>query len=115
MGGASVLPQQLVEGAMTGDPAEPFPSLGEGGKMEVGRFTCQVLTVGHTTHQGVEPGATIAGADRDGLPGVLTQRLQHRFAERYEVRNEGLGNTVVDARRLGCAGAGKFGKLEMRG
>ena len=103
-----MLPQQLVEGAMTGDPAEPYPSLGEGGKMEVGRFTCQVLTVGHTTHQGVEPGATIAGADRDGLPGVLTERLQHRFAERYEVGNEGLGNTVVDARRLGCAGAGKF-------
>ena len=38
-GGGGAFPQQLVEGAMTGDPAEPFPSLGEGGKMEVGRFT----------------------------------------------------------------------------
>ena len=83
--------------------------------MQVGRLARQVLAVGHTAHQGVEPGATIAGADRDGLPGVLAQRLQHRFAERYEVGNEDLGNTVVDARRLGCAGAGKFGKLEMRG
>ena len=83
MGGASVLPQQLVEGAMTGDPAEPFPSLGEGGKMEVGRFTLEVLTVGHTTHQGVESGATIATADDDGLASVLTEWLQHLLTERH--------------------------------
>ena len=108
MGGASVLPQQLVEGAMTGDPAEPFPSLGEGGKVKIGRLTCQVLAVGHTTHQGVEPGATIAGADRDGLASVQAQGLQHLFAERYEMRDVGLWDAVVNARRLGCAGAGKF-------
>lgn len=108
-GGATALPEQLVVGAVGGDPVEPRSALGEGGKMQVGRLTRQVLAGGDTSHQGVEPEATIAGADRDGLPGVLAQRFQHRFAERYEVGNEGLGNTVVDARRLGCAGAGKFG------
>lgn len=108
VGGAPALPQQLVEGAVAGDPVEPFPSLREGGKMQVGRLTRLVLAARHTTHQSVEPGATIAGADCDGFPCVLAQGFQHRFAERYEVRNEGFGNTVVNARRLGRAGAGKF-------
>ena len=110
-----MLPQQLVEGAMTGDPAEPFPSLGEGGKVKIGRLTCQVLAVGHTTHQGVEPGATIAGADDDGLAGVLTEWLQHLLAEGNEVRDERLGDAVVYTGCLGRLGAGKLRKLEMRG
>lgn len=108
MGSASAFPQQLVEGAMGGDPAEPFPPLGKGGKVEVSRLARQVLTVGYTAHQGVEPGATIAGADRDGLASVQAQGLQHLFAERDEMRDVGLWDAVVNARRLGCAGAGKF-------
>lgn len=115
VGGSSVLPEQLVEGAVGGDPAEPFPSLGEGGEMEVGRFTRQVLAVRHTTHQGVEPGATIATADGDGLAGMLSQRLQHLLAERHQVRNVGLWDAVVDAGCLGCWGTGELGKPEMRG
>ena len=107
-GGASVLPEQLVEGAVGGDPAEPFPSLGEGGEMEVGRLTRQVLATRHTTHQGVEPGATIAGADRDGLASVLTEWLQHLLAEGDEIRNQSLGDMVVNAQGLGRMGTGKF-------
>ena len=76
--------------------------------MEVGRFTRQVLTVGYTAHQGVEPGATIAGADRDGLASVQAQGLQHLFAERDEMRDVGLWDAVVNAGCFGCAGAGKF-------
>lgn len=115
MGRAPALPEQLVEGAVASDPAEPLPSLGEGGEMEVGRFTRQVLAVGHTAHQGVESGATIARADRDGLPGMLAQRLQHLFTERHEVWNEGLRDAVVDTRPLSRLRAGKLRETEMWG
>ena len=112
---AVVLPDQLVEGGVVDQPAEPRAPLGGGGQVQVGRLATQVLALRCAPYRSVEGRAAIATADHDRFPGIGTERFEHHLAERFEMGDEGRWHPVVDAEAVGGGRAGKFFHGEMRG
>lgn len=112
---AVVFPDQLVEGGVVDQPAEPCAPLGGGGKMQVGRLPTQMLALRRAPNRLVEGRAAIATADHDRLAGESPQRFEHHLAERFEMGDEGRWHPVVDAEAVGGGRAGKFFHGEMRG
>ena len=70
-------PDQLIEGGVVHQPAEPCAPLGDGGQMQVGRLPTQMLALRCAPYRPVEGRAAIATADHDRLSGIGTERFEH--------------------------------------
>ena len=112
---AVVLPDQLVEGSVVHQPAEPCAPLGDGGQVQVGRLPTQMLALRDTPDRSVEGRTAIATADHDRLSGIGTERFEHLHAERPEVREQSRWHPVGDAEAVGGGGALKLLHGEMFG
>ena len=85
---AIMLPDQLVEGRVVHQPAEPCAPLGDGGQMQVGRLPTQMLALRDTPDRSVEGRTAIATADHDRLSSEGTERFEHHLAEGFQVRKQ---------------------------
>ena len=110
---AVVLPDQLIEGGVVHQPAEPGTPLGDGGQMQVGGLATEVLALRYTPYRLVEGGTAIATADHDRLSSESPQRFEHLLAEGFQIRKQRLWHPVYDAEAIGGGGALKLLHGEM--
>ena len=112
---AIMLPDQLIEGSVVHQPAEPCAPLGDGGQMQVGRLPTQMLALRCAPYRPVEGRTAIATADHDRLSGDSPQRFEHYLAEGFQVRKQRRWHPVGDAEAVGGGGALKLLHGEMFG
>ena len=108
-------PDQLIEGSVVHQPAEPCAPLGDGGQMQVGRLPTQMLALRDTPDRSVEGRTAIATTDHDRFSCEGTERFEHHLAEGFQVRKQRLRHPVVDAKAVGGGGALKLLHGEMFG
>ena len=96
-----MLPDELVEVAMTLDPLEPpLALLQVPVDAEVCRLTVLVLAVPHPAHGLIQSQTPVAAANLNRLSHRLAQRLQYPMHQRTQIDDIRLSRLVTDALRL---------------
>ena len=80
-GGTGTFPNQLIDVCVVHQPFEPFTVLFDAVEMDIGGFSCQVLTGGYSACVFVQGWTSVTAADPYGLANMLTQWLQYFATE----------------------------------
>ena len=107
-GGAGTFPNQLIDVGVVHQPFEPFTALFDAVEMDVGGFSCQVLTGGYSTYGFVQGWTSVTAADPYGLANMLTQGFQYFTTEGLQGGYVSHGYPVVNLQRSGFVGSFKF-------
>ena len=93
-----MLPDELVELAMSLDPLKPLAALLHiAVDAEVGCLASHVLAVAHTANGIVQGQTPIAAAYLNGMSHRLAERLEHLVSQRTEIDDVRLSRLVADA------------------
>lgn len=119
---AASFPDELVKGQMIANELEPGAEDGVAILItwevstgdDVGSFAQPMLTVRHTTHEGVQLGAAKATGDDHRYSHMLSQGLQHLLTEMLEVADRLNTGFVTDAITGGSSRASEFAQSKMR-